>query len=74
LFKDTKDISALEEALTDEGIARMLDVDVKAKLPTSVAVVGAEALAGPYKCRKASWPRKPVPRRSPISAPPARNF
>jgi len=48
LFKDSKDISALEEALTDEGIARILDADVKAKLPTSVAVVGAEAIVGPH--------------------------
>lgn len=48
LFRDAKDVSALEEALTDEGIARMLDADVKAKLPTSVAVVGAEALPRRY--------------------------
>jgi hypothetical protein len=48
LFKDAKDVSALEDALTDEGIARMLDADVTARLPTSVAVVGAETLAGPY--------------------------
>ena len=52
LFKDVKDVSALEEALTDEGIARVLDADVKAKLPTSVAIAGAEIVAGPYRyCR-----------------------
>jgi len=48
LFKDAKDVSALEEALTDEGIARMLDADVKAKLPTSIAVAGGEALPSPH--------------------------
>jgi len=52
LFKNPKDLSALEQALTDEGIARMLDVDVQAKLPTSVAIAGAEIGPGPYSyCR-----------------------
>jgi len=48
LFKDSKDVEALEQALTDEGIARMLDADVRAKLPTTVALAGAELLPAPY--------------------------
>ncbi len=48
LFKDPKDVKALEQALTDEGIARMLDADVRAKLPTSVAIAGADLLSARY--------------------------
>ena len=46
LFKDPKDVKALEQALTDKGIARMLDADVRAKLPTNVALAGADGGAG----------------------------
>jgi len=48
LFKDPKDVKALEQALTDEGIARMLDADVRAKLPTNVALAGADLLPARY--------------------------
>ena len=38
LINDPKQVSRLEKALTDKDIAKLLDVDVRAKLPSSVAV------------------------------------
>ena len=38
VINDPKQVSRLEKAITDKDIARLLDVDVRAKLPTSVAV------------------------------------
>jgi len=49
LINDPKTVSRLEKSLTDRDIARMLDVDVRAKLPTTVAVARLESRCRGYQ-------------------------
>ena len=49
LINDPKLVSSLEKSMTDKDIARMLDVDVRAKLPTAVAVARLESQCRGYQ-------------------------
>jgi rhombotail lipoprotein len=48
LVDDPKQVSRLEKAITDGDIARLLDADVRAKLPTALAIARVQACGGGY--------------------------
>jgi rhombotail lipoprotein len=48
LVDDAKQVSQLEKAITDGDIARLLDVDIRAKLPTPLAIARVQACYGGY--------------------------
>ena len=49
LVNDPAQVSRLEKAMTDKDIADMLDVDVRAKLPTAVAVAKVRSRCSGYQ-------------------------
>jgi len=49
LVNDPKQVSRLERAMTDKDIANLLDVDVRAKLPASVAVAKLRSHCSGYQ-------------------------
>lgn len=49
LVKDRKQLSRLEKAATDGEIANMLDMDVKAKIPTTLAIAKLNSLCAGYQ-------------------------
>lgn len=49
LINDPRQVSRLEKAMTDGDITRLLDVDVKAKLPTSLAVAKLDSHCSGYQ-------------------------
>ena len=51
LVNDPRQVSRLEKAMTDKDIARLLDVDVRAKLPSSVAVARLASSCSGYQPR-----------------------
>ena len=51
LINDPKQVSRLEKAMTDGDIARLLDLDVRAKLPTSLAVAKLASHCSGYQPR-----------------------
>mgnify|MGYP006291440947 CR=1 FL=1 len=50
-IEDRKQAARLEKAMTDDEIARLLDVDVRAKLPTSLAVAKLSSHCRGYQPR-----------------------
>jgi|GEM_PF-1953307 len=53
LVEDEEQLSQLEKSMTDEDIAKLLEVDVRAKLPTSIAVAKLDDHCGYYQPRLA---------------------
>jgi len=51
LINDPAEVSRLEKAMTNGEIASLLDLDVKAKLPTTLAVARLESLCAGYQPR-----------------------
>lgn len=49
LINDPQQVSRLEKALTDKDIANLLDVDVRAKLPSAVAVAKLDSYCNGYQ-------------------------
>ncbi len=49
LINDPRQVSRLEKAMTDGDIARLLDVDVRAKLPTALAVAKLDSRCSGYQ-------------------------
>ena len=49
LINDPKQVSRLEKSMTDGEIAKLLDLDVRAKLPTSVAVAKLQSQCPGYQ-------------------------
>ncbi len=49
LINDPAQVSRLEKAMTDEDIADLLDVDVRAKLPTAVAIARLASACSGYQ-------------------------
>ena len=49
LFRDAKQVGRLEQSLTDGQIATLLDADVRAKLPASIAVARLESRCRGYQ-------------------------
>ena len=48
LVDDPKQVSKLEKAITDGDIANLLDVNVRAKLPSSMAIARVQACGRYY--------------------------